>query len=131
MMGINSSQICTRLSDGTWLTGKAALDVLFEEMVEWFFVKARWPDGISCPRCGHSHISWLMNQHKYECARCEYQFTITSGTFLHKTRVPLYVWFLFWHLLRSGRSILSASKEVDLSYPTAHRMAKLIMKEAQ
>jgi len=63
-----------------------------EEKARKFLQKCRWPDGVRCPRCGHEHISRLKNQHKFECAKCEYQFSVTAGTIFHGTRVSLRKW---------------------------------------
>ena len=124
--------VATRILPGgivETISGGEAELLLFEDLCREWIRHARWPNGVYCPRCGHSHISWLVNQRKYECAKCEYQFSDTSGTFMHKTRVPPHAWVLFWKRLSEGRSIRSAAFEIGVSYPTAHRMAKLIRAE--
>jgi len=89
----------------------------------------RWHDGLRCPRCAHKHISRLRNQGKYECAACKYQFSITSGTVMHKTRVPVHVWTMALALLietRGEASAKSIQRLTWVSYPTAWRMKKLL-----
>jgi len=70
-----------------------------EEKARAYLERVRWPFGVRCPRCGHKHISRLESYGKFECAKCEYQFSVTSGTFMHKTRIPLRKWFIAIYLM--------------------------------
>ena len=85
----------------------------------------RWPNGVTCPRCGHEHISRLKDYHKFECAACEYQFSVTSGTFMHKTRTPLRKWLVAVYLICESKKGISAKqieRTIGVSYPTAWHM---------
>jgi len=96
-----------------------------EEKARAFLEKMRWPNGVVCPRCGHEHISRLAAYGKYECAKCEYQFSVTSGTFMHKTRVPLRKWLIAAYLLCESKKGISAKqiqRMIEVSYPTAWHM---------
>ena len=87
--------------------------------------KMRWPNGVVCPRCGHEHISRLKDCAKFECAACKYQFSVTSGTFMHKTRLPLRKWFIAIQLIcesKKGVSAKQIERMIDVSYPTAWHM---------
>nr|WP_237651234.1 transposase [Xanthomonas translucens] len=57
-------------------------------------VQARWPDGFVCPQCGHSHASRFERgrQHLWQCARCRVQTSLTAGTPMADTKLPLRVW---------------------------------------
>jgi len=70
--------------------------------------RLRWPAGIECPRCHDTHISTLKEYDRFECAACEYQFTVTSGTIFHDSHLPLTVWFLAVLLLCEAKKGMSA-----------------------
>ena len=63
-----------------------------EEECESLFVSVRWPDGVICPRCHSTNIHRIESQRKFNCRSCQYRLSVTSGTWLHKTRTPLAVW---------------------------------------
>ena len=87
----------------------------------------RWRNGVLCPRCGYGRVSILHKQAKFECVRCEHQFSLTSGTILHKTRLPLSRWVAAWQAMCvtegkiTGHALATA---IGVSYPTAWRMKK-------
>jgi len=96
-----------------------------EEKARAFLEEMRWPNGVRCPRCGHEHISRLKEYHKFECAACRYQFSVTSGTFMHKTRVPLRKWLYAVYLICESKKGISAKqieRTIGVSYPTAWHM---------
>jgi len=85
--------------------------------------KARWPFGFRCPRCDHQRSSQLVKRRLEQCCRCRYQASVTAGTLLHRTQVPLRVWFLGVFFLarhKRGVSALQFQKDAGLgSYQTA------------
>lgn len=96
-----------------------------EEKARKFLEEMRWPQGVRCPRCDHEHISRLKDYHKFECAACEYQFSVTSGTFMHKTRVSLRKWLYAVYLICESKKGISAKqieRTIGVSYPTAWHM---------
>ena len=60
----------------------------------WLFEK-RWPQGFRCPGCGHDK-GWGLSRGLLlvECARCRRQTSVTAGTVLHRSHLPLKLWFL-------------------------------------
>ncbi|SPE40202.1 transposase [Candidatus Sulfotelmatobacter sp. SbA7] len=70
--------------------------------------RLRWPEGVMCPRCKDTHISRLKEYARYECAACEYQFTVTSGTVFHDSHLPLPIWFVAVLLLCEAKKGMSA-----------------------
>lgn len=63
-----------------------------------FFEKTIWPDGRFCPHCYCSHSYRLKGVScrpgLYECAQCKRQFTVTTKTPMHGTKLPLWKWLL-------------------------------------
>ena len=60
-----------------------------------WLIEMRWPDGFVCPACGHEK-GWALRRkaHTFECAGCRRQTSVTAGTILHASKLPLTVWFL-------------------------------------
>lgn len=84
--------------------------------------RVRWKNGISCPRCESKVVDRLRTRHLYECRACGHQFSVTSGTILHRTRTPLIKWFAA--IFAIGRMIKSISamqlaRDLGLRYETA------------
>src|SRR5262245_52261284 len=94
-----------------------------EEACEAFLFAWRWPQGFRCPRCGASKSWRLGGRALYQCASCHHQASVTAGTALHKSKLPLTVWF--WAVFLVGRhkkgiSALQLQADLELgSYRTA------------
>lgn len=104
---------------------------LFESMV--------WPRGRLCPRCGYRHSTALPDRDEggrsrpglYQCANraCCFQFTATTHTPLHSTKLPIKVWLTgLWLMLQSDKGISSIrlAEAVGVSQPTAWRMGHIL-----
>jgi DNA-binding NarL/FixJ family response regulator len=83
--------------------------------------KLRWSAGFSCPECGH-HAAWRVRRGVSVCEQCRRQISITSGTLMHHTHLPLRVWFrAIWELAlhpnSSARSLMRAARITN--YKTA------------
>jgi transposase-like protein len=74
----------------------------------WLFEK-RWPDGFRCPDCGHAK-GWELARGTLlvECARCHRQTSVTAGTVLHRSHLPLKLWFLAAWLVATHKNGMSA-----------------------
>ena len=82
----------------------------------------RWPDGVSCPRCGSRRTSPVASRGQIDCRQCRYRFSVTSGTFLHDSAVPLWKWLVAVSLFVEAESGLPAhrlSATIGVSYKTA------------
>jgi len=86
--------------------------------------EARWPDGFVCPACGAVR-GWELatKAWTHECAACHRQTSVTAGTVLHGSKLPLTVWFWAAYLMAThsnGISALQVQKQLGLgSYRTA------------
>jgi transposase-like protein len=115
------------------------------EMIEAFADEERcrrlvealvWPDGRVCPACGYKRSIALagrdMGQYRarpglYQCSSgaCRFQFTATTRTPLHSTKLPLSTWLkALWLILQSDRGLSSIrlAEALGVSQPTAWRM---------
>jgi transposase-like protein len=83
--------------------------------------KIRWPDGLACPECGGSHFYKIIKRNIYEC-RCGHQVSLTAGTIMHGSHLPLTKWFWAIYLCahdKRGVSAVRLKKELNVAYQTA------------
>ena len=82
----------------------------------------RWPNGVTCVRCGGESVFELPVRHKFKCRACKHQFTVTSGTIMHDSHLPLRKWFFAIYLMcesKKGMSALQIQRTIDVAYRTA------------
>jgi hypothetical protein len=94
-----------------------------DEACEAYLAECRWPDGFRCPSCGGER-SWALPARRLrECAACGHQTSTTAGTVLHRTRLPLRVWFWAAYLMvvdSRGVSARGLQRQLGISrYETA------------
>src|SRR5690348_16556597 len=79
-----------------------------EACARWLFGR-RWPDGFRCPGCGHDK-GWELGRERLtvQCAACERQVSVTVGTVLHRSHLPLKLWFLAAWLVATHENGISA-----------------------
>lgn len=100
-----------------------------EEDCQNYLLYKRWKDGYSCPRCQHDQYYSVKTRNLLECRQCHYQVSLTAGTIMHKTKLPLLTWFWAIYLVahdKRGRSALALSIELELNYRTALRLLRKI-----
>lgn len=75
---------------------------------DWLF-QQRWPDGFVCPSCKHKK-GWRLKTKAWtcECCECGKQTSVTAGTILHGTHLPLRIWFIAAHLAATHSNGISA-----------------------
>jgi predicted RNA-binding Zn-ribbon protein involved in translation (DUF1610 family)/transposase-like protein len=88
-----------------------------------FLFHRRWPEGFVCPACGGGRAALLKSRaHTYECLDCGRQTSVTAGTVMHRSKLPLTVWFWAAHLMAThsnGMSALQLSAQLHLRYKSA------------
>ncbi len=73
-----------------------------------YLIASRWPDGFVCPRCGGRESYWKAPRKLFQCKACGYQASVTAGTVMHRSRMPLPVWFWGAYLVTTHTPGLSA-----------------------
>jgi hypothetical protein len=89
-----------------------------------YLYAARWPAGFVCPGCGGDKAWELQTKPwTWECAGCGKQTSVTAGTIMHHSKLPLTVWFWAAYLMAThsnGISALQLQRQLALgSYKTA------------
>jgi predicted RNA-binding Zn-ribbon protein involved in translation (DUF1610 family) len=76
--------------------------------VKYLFA-ARWPEGFVCPACGAGK-AWPLQTKAWtwECARCGKQTSVTAGTIMHHSKLPLTLWFWAAYLMATHSNGISA-----------------------
>ena len=100
-----------------------------------FLEMTRWPDGPVCPHCGcldkvyrladgGAHRDGLIH-----CNNCEGSFTVTTGTVMESSHIPLNKWMLAYRLMSSAKKGISAHqlhRTIGISYKAAWFMCHRI-----
>ena len=89
----------------------------------------RWPDGFVCPGCGYTGHCRL-GRGVFQCHRCRQQTSLTAGTLLAGTKLPLSTWLLAIYLLtqsKNGISALDLSRQLGISYNSAWLLKHKLM----
>src|SRR5205823_7535122 len=75
----------------------------------------RWPDGTVCPHCGNVEQEKIAKgqgaAHRaglYYCAACNGQFTVTVGSVMERSKIPLSKWLFATHLMGASKKGMSA-----------------------
>ncbi len=87
-----------------------------------YLTELKWPNGVQCPRCKSKSISTIAERDQYDCNKCRYQFSMTSGSIFHDSHLPLWKWFLTIYLMiesNKGISANQAGRTIQVSYKTA------------
>jgi len=100
----------------------------------------RWPDGPICPHCGNKRAYFLKpangrsratrtgslsERRVWKCAKCRRQFSVTTGTIFHGSKVSLRVWLMVFFEMCSNKNGLAA-REVERKYEVSPKTAWFI-----
>lgn len=110
------------------------------ELARAYFETQRWPDGVACPHCGLIGAAGRIQARRsaagrnprsglWKCNGCRCQFTVTVGTVLENSKIPIHKWLRGMHLIcmdRKGVSCQSLQGELGISSKTARAMSHRI-----
>ncbi len=75
----------------------------------------RWPNGPTCPKCGHNEHYYLATQKRWKCKKCSKQFSVKVGTIFEDSPIPLDKWLAaLWMLVNCKNGISSYEVGRDL-----------------
>ena len=89
--------------------------------------KLHWPHGPVCPHCGSvENITKLQGKSTrpgvYKCNACEKPFTVTVGTVMEDSKIPLNKWVLAFALVngsKKGISVHQLHRSLGITYKSA------------
>jgi transposase-like protein len=103
-----------------------------------FFENLLWPNGRFCPHCGHQKSYRLSGDTTraglYECAVCKRQFTVTTKTPMHSTKLALWKWLLaIYYMINSSKGVSSLylARLIGVHQSTAWKMGHAIRQMMQ
>lgn len=116
-----------------------------EASAEAYFIKHRWPGGkVHCPKCGTVDATRGTQKKRrrqlWYCQdkACGHMFSVTSGTIMEDTKLPLRKWLLAFHMMgasKKGISALQLSRMLHTTYKTAwhlcHRIRETMTDNSQ
>lgn len=89
----------------------------------------RWPDGPVCTHCGSCHVHNRKNSNRHLCRECNRSFSVTAGTIMHASKLPLPKWFAAIFLIvnaKKGISSLQLARDINVNKNTAWFVQKRI-----
>jgi transposase-like protein len=96
-----------------------------EEQCFAALLAARKAAGMACPACGNTRI--YVSGRRIGCTVCNRRWSLTAGTAMASTKLPLTTWFRAMHAMTSTKQSISAvelGRRLGLSYPTAWYLEK-------
>lgn len=102
-----------------------------KEVAEKWFVENRWPDGISCPRCGCDNIQTKTTHPEmpFRCRGCRKFFSVKTGTAMEGSNLDCQVWVIAIFLLTTnlkGVSSMKLHRDLDITQKSAWHLAHRI-----
>lgn len=107
-----------------------------EQCIQALF-EQRWPGGFRCPRCAGESYCRVRTAGRplFQCRACRFQASLTAGTRMQDSKLPLRKWFLAIYLIsqaKTGMSSLALKRQLGVDYRTAwllHHKLLLAMAE--
>ena len=70
--------------------------------------RLRFPNGFVCSKCGCVEYCPVHGRNIYQCRSCRHQTSVTAGTVMHRTHLPLTLWFWAIYLCATDKRGISA-----------------------
>ena len=97
--------------------------------------RLRFPNGFVCPKCGCTEYYPVRGRNTFQCRSCRHQISVTAGTVMHRTHLPMTVWFWALYLCatdKRGISAVQLSRTLGICYESAwyllHRIRSAMWK---
>jgi|SRR5579871_576129 len=89
-----------------------------------YVVARRWPNGVTCPRCGSDKVTFLENYNRWQCSTRHdtRQFTVKTGTIFEDSPLGLDKWLAaMWQVVncKNGVSSYEVHRAIGVTQKTA------------
>jgi transposase-like protein len=96
-----------------------------------FLANLRWPDGVTCPKCGSKEVSFISTRRIWKCKQKHdhRQFSAKVGTIMEDSPIPLNDWLTAMWLIcncRNGVSSYEIARDLGVTQKSAWFMAHRI-----
>lgn len=91
--------------------------------------RQRFPKGFVCPKCGCTEYYPIRGRKTCQCRSCRHQTSVTAGTVMHRTHLPLTIWFWAIYLCvtdKRGICAVQLSNTLGICYESAWYLLKRI-----
>lgn len=110
-----------------------------------YMERLRWPNQPVCPHCGSINDHYFLTpqgegrktrtgsvtqRRVWKCKDCRKQFSVTTGTIFHGTRVSLRVWIFVLFEMAANKNGLAA-REIERKYGVAPKTAWLMTQKVR
>lgn len=75
-----------------------------------FLANIKWQAGFACSRCAHANFSDGRSPYSRRCTKCGYDESVTAGTLLQNTRLPINKAFYMIFLVYAAKGNISSHK---------------------
>ena len=98
---------------------------------ERWFIAARWPNGVRCPKCGSDDIQRRVNRkpQPHRCRTCRKDFSVKTDSLMHNSPMGYQVWATAIYLLTTnikGVSSMKLHRDLEISQKSAWHLAHRI-----
>ena len=124
-MAKNQVQFQRGMSLGDFMAGYGTQEQCEQALFKW-----RWPRGFVCPECGGMTYCALKSRRLFQCNGCRRQTSVTAGTVLAGSKLPLTTWFLAMYLVtqaKNGVSSLDLGRKLGVSQNSAWLLKQKLM----
>jgi transposase-like protein len=90
-----------------------------------YFEKVRFGKKVKCPSCESTNTGNRTKDDRWHCGDCNSTFSVTTGTYLHNTRLPLKTWLYAFAVISDAKKGISAKqleRNLGVHYETAWTM---------
>ena len=81
-----------------------------EKACEKHLKELRGKEGVVCSTCGCKEHYWDSSNKRWTCKKCGHVTTLTAGTVMHNSKLPLLYWFKAIHLIGATKTTFSAKE---------------------
>ena len=98
---------------------------------EQWFVDARWPAGVRCPKCNSNNVQERASRkpQPYRCRSCRKDFSVKTGSAMQSSNLGFRVWVVAVYLVATGlkgTSSMKMHRDLDISQKSAWHLAHRI-----
>ena len=102
-----------------------------DEKAEQWFIKTRWPDGITCPHCESNNIQEKTTHPTmpFRCRKCRKFFSVKTKTVMQTSNLGYQIWAFAIYILTTGikgTSSLKLHRDLGITQKTAWYLAHRI-----
>jgi transposase-like protein len=94
-----------------------------EQVCREYLAERRWHGTPVCQHCQHTEKIYRYKDGRlYKCGVCRKQFTVTMGTVMESSKIPLQTWFLAAYIIaahKKGIASVQLAKDMGLTQKTA------------